>query len=234
MPDAPSRRQGATSWRHLLGGGGRIDNLDIDKARRCRCHLLLPPPTEHASGDAIASRDLGYAGTRLGRFGQDITPVCLAEPSPMARARRRNDGTRRRHKRGISRVTKAVTKGVTWGVTKAVTCAAAPVEQLACRRWRFGLELRPPVTECLQRQALRLAILPLIQVTPLPRVMMRPPECIPVSRPRRNIGSHPDLLSFRTTQRSTDRRRLALASVSSLNAYLFSTADSLLSRENTG
>jgi hypothetical protein len=76
-------------------------------------------------------------------------------------------------------VTKAVTKGVTWGVTKAVTCAAAPVEQLAGRRLRFGLELRPPVTERLQRQALRCAILPLIQVTPLPRFMMRPPECLP-------------------------------------------------------
>src|SRR4030095_17269973 len=98
-----------------------------------------------------------------------MTPVCLAEPSPMARARRRNDGPGRRHKRGISRVT----KGVTWGVTKAVTCAAAPVEQLACRQLRFGLELRPPVTQPLQRQALRRAILPLIQLTPLPRFMMR-------------------------------------------------------------
>src|SRR4030095_1609866 len=140
-----------------------------------------------------------------------MTPVCLAEPSPMARARRRNDGTRRRHKRGISRVTKTVTKGVTWGVTKAVTCAAAPVEQLACRQLRFGLELRPPVTERLQRQALRRAILPLIQLTPLPRVMMRPPKRLPVSRPRHNIDSHPDLLSFRTTRRSTDRSRLAVA-----------------------
>src|SRR4029434_8449928 len=83
---------------------------------------------------------------------------------------------------------KAVTKGVTWGVTKAVTCAAAPVEQLACRQLRFGLELRPPVTERLQRQALRLTILPLIQVTPLPRFMMRPPECLLVSRPIRKMG----------------------------------------------
>jgi hypothetical protein len=98
-----------------------------------------------------------------------MTPVPLTEPSPMARARRGNDGTRRRHKRGISRVTTAVT----WGVAKAVTCAAAPVEQRACRRQRFGLELRPPVTEHLQRQALPLAILPLIQVTPLPRFMAK-------------------------------------------------------------
>src|SRR5262245_2772331 len=125
-----------------------------------------------------------------------MAPVCLIEPSPMTHARRRNDGTRRRHKRGISRVTKAVTKGVTWGVTKAVTCAAAPVEQLAGRWLRFGPELRPPVTERLQRQALRLAILPLIQIAPLPRFMMRPPECLPVSRPRHNIDSHPALLSF--------------------------------------
>src|SRR4030095_3218733 len=89
MPDAPSRRQGATSWRQLRGGGGRIDNLDIDKARRCRCHLLLPPPTEHASGDAIASRDLGYAGTPLGRFGQDMTAGRLPQPAAIARARPR-------------------------------------------------------------------------------------------------------------------------------------------------
>src|SRR4030095_3091918 len=150
-----------------------------------------------------------------------MTPVCLAEPSPMARARRRNDGPGRRHKRGISRVT----KGVTWGVTKAVTCAAAPVEQFACRQLRFGLELRPPVTERLQRRgrrppprdaspspqlgsaldlrppvtdrlqrrALRRAILPLIQLTPLPRFMMRPPKRLPASRPRQHLDTHPDL-----------------------------------------
>ena len=53
-----------------------------------------------------------------------------------------------------------MTKAVTKGMTKAVTCAATPVEQLAGRRLRFDLEPRPPVTERLQRQALRLAILP--------------------------------------------------------------------------
>jgi hypothetical protein len=92
-----------------------------------------------------------------------------------------------------------VIKPVTWGVTKAVTCAAAPVEQLARRGLRLGLELRPPVAERLQREALRLAIFPLIQVTALPCFMMRPPERLAVSRPRRRIVSHLDLLAFKKT-----------------------------------
>lgn len=82
-------------------------DLDIDEARRC-C-LLLSPPAQHASGDAIASRDLGYAGVGLGYLSEDVTPVDLAEPPPMARSCRGNDRTRRRLRSGISHVTKGVT-----------------------------------------------------------------------------------------------------------------------------
>jgi hypothetical protein len=97
-------------------------------------------------------------------------------------------------KRRISRVT----KGVTWGVT----CAAAPEEQLACRWLRFGLELRPPVTERLQRQALRLAILPLLQVTPLPRFMIARQNASPYRARSTTPTAIPisDLRSFETVK----------------------------------
>jgi hypothetical protein len=43
----------------------------------------LPLPTEHASGDAIALRDLGDVGAWLGRLGEDVTLVGLVERPPM-------------------------------------------------------------------------------------------------------------------------------------------------------
>jgi hypothetical protein len=41
---------------------------------------------------------------------------------------------------------------------------------------RLGFKHRSPVAERLQRNALRFAILPLVQVTTLPRLMVRTPE----------------------------------------------------------
>jgi hypothetical protein len=40
----------------------------------------------------------------------------------------------------------------------------------------LGFKHRSPVAERLQRNALRLAILPLVQFTTLPRLMVRTPE----------------------------------------------------------
>ena len=51
-----------------------------------------------------------------------------------------------------------------------------PVEQLALGWLWLSFELRSPVAESLEWNALRLAILPLIQVATLPRLMMRTPE----------------------------------------------------------
>jgi hypothetical protein len=51
-------------------------------------------------------------------------------------------------------------------------------------RLQFGLELRTPIAECLERNTLRLAILPLIQVATLPREMMRSPELLVLTPPR--------------------------------------------------
>src|SRR5262249_29399140 len=64
------------------------------------------------------------------------------------------------------------------------------------------------VTGRLQRQALRLAILPFIQVTPPPCFMMPPPECLPVSRPRHNIDSHPHLFSFENAKENRSQSSL--------------------------
>jgi hypothetical protein len=47
----------------------------------------------------------------------------------------------------------------------------------------------------LARHVLRLAIFPLIQVTTLPRLVMRPPERLAISRPRCRVVRHLDLLS---------------------------------------
>jgi hypothetical protein len=68
---------------------------------------------------------------------------------------------------------------VTWGVTYPATA----IEQLAHRRFRFGRELRAPVAESLQRQAVNLAIFSLMQVTMLPGLMMRPPERLAIADP---------------------------------------------------
>ena len=53
--------------------------------------------------------------------------------------------------------------------------ATAPVQQLP-GDLRLLLELRPPVPEAFQRQAVRFAIFSLIQIAPPPRLMMRAPE----------------------------------------------------------
>jgi Bacterial regulatory protein, arsR family len=58
-----------------------------------------------------------------------------------------------------------------------------PVKQLALSRLWLGFELRPPVAKSLGRDAFRLAILPLIQVAALPRLVVRPPESLTLTRP---------------------------------------------------
>src|SRR5258708_1503576 len=51
-------------------------------------------------------------------------------------------------------------------------------------RLRFGFELCTPVAESLERDPLRLTILPLIQVAALPRLLVRPPEPLVLTPPR--------------------------------------------------
>jgi hypothetical protein len=48
---------------------------------------------------------------------------------------------------------------------------------------RLGFELCPPVAEGLERDALNLAILALIQLATLPRFVMRSPERIALTCP---------------------------------------------------
>src|SRR5476651_2471550 len=82
--------------------------------------------------------------------------------------------------------------------------ASTPVEQLALEGLWLGLKLRPPVAKCLQRAALRLAILPLIQVAALPRLVARPPESFTLPRPRSVIVHQLALLICKSRAR-TDR-----------------------------
>jgi hypothetical protein len=74
-------------------------------------------------------------------------------------------------------------------------------------RWLWlGSELLTPVLEPLLWQALRLAILPLIQVAPLPRLVMRTPECLALPLPRPMLLRHLVLSIFKSMAR-TDRVR---------------------------
>jgi len=66
----------------------------------------------------------------------------------MAIACRRND--ERQLRRAVSHMTNAMTKGM----TKPMTKLAAPVEQLARERLRFGFELHAPVAKRLERKPL--------------------------------------------------------------------------------
>lgn len=78
-----------------------------------------------------------------------------------------------------------------------MTYTAASPEQLASGHFRFGLKLRPPVPERLKRQALRRAILPLIQITALPGFVMRPPERLAIPRPAVPVLRHLNLFSIK-------------------------------------
>jgi hypothetical protein len=57
-----------------------------------------------------------------------------------------------------------------------MTWLAAPSVQQLPGDLRLLLELRPPVLEALQHQAVRFAILSLVQIAPPPRLMVRAPE----------------------------------------------------------
>ena len=66
-------------------------------------------------------------------------------------------------------------------------------------RWlRLGFELRTPIPESLERDSLRLAILPLVQVATLPRLMMRPSEVRFLTRPRPMLVHHIVISIFKT------------------------------------
>jgi hypothetical protein len=55
------------------------------------------------------------------------------------------------------------------------TCAVSPVQQFP-GHLRLLPELRPPVLKALQHQAVRLAILTLVQIALAPRLMVQSPE----------------------------------------------------------
>jgi hypothetical protein len=69
---------------------------------------------------------------------------------------------------------------------------------------RFGFELGPPVAERLERNALSLAILSLIQFATTPRVVMRSPERLAMARAGQALIRHLVLLSCKLPAR-TDR-----------------------------
>src|SRR4029077_3467338 len=66
----------------------------------------------------------------------------------------------------------------------------------AFRRLRLGCKHRSPVAERLQRNALRFAILPLVQVTTLPRLMVRTPERLVLASPSSVLVRHLVLLNL--------------------------------------
>ena len=53
-----------------------------------------------------------------------------------------------------------------------MTKTSTPVEQFALWRIRFDSELLAPVLKCLLREAVKLTILPLIQIATLPSFML--------------------------------------------------------------
>jgi hypothetical protein len=70
----------------------------------------------------------------------------------------------------------------------------------------LGFKLRTPIAESFERNPLRLAILPLIQVAALPRLMMRTPERLALTGPTSMIACHL-VLSICKSMARTDRVR---------------------------
>jgi len=136
--------------------------------------------------------------------------VRLREPAPRAFARRRHD---RPYGGGISHVTRSVTKGV--------TCAGTPIEEPPHLRLWLGLEPRPPVAEALQRDAVRLAIFPLVQVAARPCLVVRPPKSLALSLPRLVPVRHPALPHLIIREREQIGSHMHRTSVHSRDAYPF-------------
>ena len=67
---------------------------------------------------------------------------------------------------------------------------------------RLGFELRTPIPESLERDPLRLAILPLVQVDTLPCLMTRPPERRSLTRPRPMLVRHIVLSIFKIEEKN--------------------------------
>jgi hypothetical protein len=110
------------------------------------------------------------------------------------------------------------------------------VEQLAFRRLRLGFEQRTPIPESLERDPLRLAILPLVQVAALPRLMMRPPEVRSLTRPSPMLVRHIVLSIFKIEDEnrsgSLAAEQLCEKWTLTSNSLLFRAA-SLFRRENS-
>ncbi len=131
---------------------------------------MSPAPVPVSSGTVAAplSRTAGPRPRLMPRGGaaglcDDTLLVRLAEAPPPAR--RRRSGRRNVGNRLLKHMLRYMLKP-----------AAAAVKRLAGTSGFLGSELRAPVPEALQRQPVRLAILPLIQgATALP-FQMRPPE----------------------------------------------------------
>src|SRR5258708_34988422 len=77
-----------------------------------------------------------------------------------------------------------MTRGWSWTVLRGVRYPAPPVEELALRQLRPGLELRPPAAKRLERKPLTLTILSLIQIAFAPRLMLRAPKGLTVTHSR--------------------------------------------------
>jgi len=71
-----------------------------------------------------------------------------------------------------------------------MTKLAAPIKQLPRGRLRLDSEPLAPVLKCLLREAVKLAILPLIQVATLPTLMMRSPESLVLPLPSSLFARH--------------------------------------------
>ena len=80
----PFRAHVNWEWDHRI----RVGDLRRDEQRRPELPLSA---TQNAAGDAITPRDLGHARVWLRRLFEDPAFIRVAEPSPMALARWRND-----------------------------------------------------------------------------------------------------------------------------------------------
>src|SRR5438093_5770039 len=125
----------------------------------------------------------------------------------MTIACRRND--KRRLQRASSHMTNAMTKGM--------TKLAAPVEQFARRRLRFGFELRPPVAKRLERKPLSLTILSLIQIALTPRLVACAPKGLAVMLARAPFVRHQFLPTF--AKKASENRSRSTGAKQSCNQW---------------
>jgi len=146
---APGRRSPSPAGRPARAVAGRI-RASIGMADACRSRISWPRRHRRIRLDGLSHDPLLVRSPEI--------------PPPVRHGNRRGNIARRR--------------GAGFPVSHMARAAFAAIRQPADRCRSFVSELRPPVAEPLQRQAMRLPIFPLIQVACGPALQMRTPECL--------------------------------------------------------